>query len=87
MQTRPILAAVLGAAIGLGLGFVVSFAAEHFGIRLSSDVLYVDRLPVHIDPVELTWVGLIAIGVCVLATLPPAWLASRVHPVEALHDD
>ena len=82
-----LLIGVLGAAIGLGLGFVVSFAAEHFGIRLSSDVLYVDRLPVHIDPVELTWVGLIAIGVCVLATLPPAWLASRVHPVEALHDD
>ncbi|HKU40775.1 MAG TPA: FtsX-like permease family protein, partial [Polyangiales bacterium] len=75
---------VLGAAFGLFLGYMVCFAAEHFGIRMNPEVYYMDRLPVHIDPMEVTLTGVAAVLVCLLVTVYPALLASRLRPVDAL---
>jgi lipoprotein-releasing system permease protein len=75
---------LLGASLGLLLGYMMCFAAEHFGIRMNPEVYYIDRLPVNIDPAEFTIVGLAAIGVCLLVTVYPALLASRLRPVDAL---
>ena len=77
---------LLGASIGLGLGFNVCYVAEHFGIALSPDVYYIDRLPVHIDPVELLLVWVSAVTVCLLATIYPAILGGRLRPLDALRD-
>jgi lipoprotein-releasing system permease protein len=82
-----LLIGLFGAALGLGLGFVVAFGAEHFGIRMNPEVYYIDRLPVHIDPTEFTLVGIAAVAVCLLATLFPAYLASSTRPVDALRYD
>lgn len=82
--SEGLLIGMLGAAIGLGLGFVVCFAAQHFGIRMNPEVYYIDQLPVHIDLFEFGAVGLAAVAVCLLATLFPAYLASRTRPSEAL---
>ncbi|MET0286446.1 MAG: ABC transporter permease, partial [Polyangiales bacterium] len=75
---------VFGSLLGLGLGYGVCFAAEHFGIRLDPEVYYIDRLPVHIDINEFLTVGLAAIAVSLLITIYPAKLASRLRPVDAL---
>jgi lipoprotein-releasing system permease protein len=75
---------VFGAALGLFLGYMMCFAAEHFGIRLNPEVYYIDRLPVHIDPTEFALTGIAAIAVCLLVTVYPALLASRLRPVDAL---
>jgi lipoprotein-releasing system permease protein len=75
---------LLGAALGLFLGYMMCFAAEHFGIRMNPEVYYIDRLPVHIDPTEFALTGLAAIAVCLLVTIYPALLASRLRPVDAL---
>jgi lipoprotein-releasing system permease protein len=75
---------LLGAALGLFLGYMLCFAAEHFGIRMNPEVYYIDRLPVHIDPTEFTLTGLAAVAVCLLVTVYPALLASRLRPVDAL---
>jgi len=75
---------LLGAALGLFLGYMMCFAAEHFGIRMNPEVYYIDRLPVHIDPTEFTLTGLAAVAVCLLVTVYPALLASRLRPVDAL---
>jgi lipoprotein-releasing system permease protein len=77
---------LVGALSGLGLGYVVCFAAEHFGIHMDPEVYYIDQLPVHIDGVEFTLVGIAAVLVCVLATIYPAILGSRLKPVDALRD-
>ncbi|MCS6798892.1 MAG: ABC transporter permease [Myxococcota bacterium] len=74
----------LGAGAGLGLGHLVCFAAERFGVGLNPEVYYIDRLPVHVDPVELLSVGVTSALVCLLATLYPALFAARLDPVEAL---
>jgi lipoprotein-releasing system permease protein len=75
---------VLGAALGLFLGYMLCFAAEHFGIRMNPEVYYIDRLPVHIDPTEFALTGVAAVLVCLVITIYPALLASRLRPVEAL---
>jgi lipoprotein-releasing system permease protein len=76
-----------GALMGLGLGFVLTFAAEHFGIRMNPEVYYIDKLPVHLDPTEFALVGSATVVVCLAATLFPAYQASRVRPVDALRYD
>ena len=76
-----------GGLMGLGLGFVLTFAAEHFGIRMNPEVYYIDKLPVHLDPTEFAMVGAATVLVCLAATLFPAYQASRVRPVDALRYD
>jgi lipoprotein-releasing system permease protein len=76
-----------GGLMGLGLGFVLTFAAEHFGIRMNPEVYYIDKLPVHLDPTEFALVGASTVVVCLAATLFPAYQASRVRPVDALRYD
>jgi lipoprotein-releasing system permease protein len=76
-----------GGLMGLGLGFVLTFAAEHFGIRMNPEVYYIDKLPVHLDPTEFASVGAATVVVCLAATLFPAYQASRVRPVDALRYD
>jgi len=76
-----------GGLMGLGLGFVLTFAAEHFGIRMNPEVYYIDKLPVHLDPTEFAAVGAATVLVCLAATLFPAYQASRVRPVDALRYD
>jgi lipoprotein-releasing system permease protein len=76
-----------GGLMGLGLGFVLTFAAEHFGIRMNPEVYYIDKLPVHLDPTEFAMVGAATVVVCLAATLFPAYQASRVRPIDALRYD
>jgi lipoprotein-releasing system permease protein len=75
---------VLGAALGLFLGYMLCFAAEHFGIRMNPEVYYIDRLPVHVDAAEFSLTGIAAVAVCLVITIYPALLASRLRPVDAL---
>ena len=79
-----LLIGVYGALLGLGMGYLVVFVLEHFGIKLNPEVYYIDRLPVHTDPMEFVLVGISAVVVCMVATLFPAYLASRMRPVDAL---
>ncbi len=75
---------LLGSALGMFLGYMMCFAAEHFGIRMNPEVYYIDRLPVHMDPMEFTLTGLAAIAVCLLVTIYPALIASQLRPADAL---
>jgi lipoprotein-releasing system permease protein len=83
-MAQGLMIGLLGAAMGLGLGYVTCFAMEHFGVHLNPEVYYIDRLPVHVDPMEFVLTGIAAVIVCLLATIYPAILGSRLRPVDAL---
>jgi lipoprotein-releasing system permease protein len=51
---------------------------------MNPEVYYIDKLPVHVDGMEFALVGISAAVVCLVATIFPAILASRLHPVDAL---
>jgi lipoprotein-releasing system permease protein len=50
----------------------------------ASDVYFLAHIPAKVDWVEVTFITLFAMAMSFLATLPPAWRASRLDPVEAL---
>lgn len=74
----------LGAALGLGIGYGVCFAAEHLGVRMNPEIYYIDRLPIDVDINEFVAVALAAVAICLLATLYPSRMASRLSPMEGL---
>lgn len=45
---------------------------------------YFAYLPVSYDPAEITFIGLMAVGLAGLASLLPAWRASRLRPADTL---
>ncbi len=50
----------------------------------SSDIYFLSRIPAKIDWREVSVITFWALAMSFLATLPPAWRASRLDPVEAL---
>jgi lipoprotein-releasing system permease protein len=50
----------------------------------SADVYFLSRIPAKVDWLEILLIVGWSLGVSFLATLPPAWQAARLDPVEAL---
>jgi lipoprotein-releasing system permease protein len=51
---------------------------------LSPDVYYISEIPSDMRWPDVTYIGSVAFGLCLLATLYPAWRAARTQPAEAL---
>jgi len=77
----------LGTAAGIVLGYATCLFVERFGIHLDSDVYYIDRLPILIDPWQFLGVACLAVLLSYLATIYPATRASRLPPVDGLRND
>jgi lipoprotein-releasing system permease protein len=75
---------LLGLGLGLVLGIGGCLLLSHYGLPLDPDVYYIQRLPVVMRVSEIAAVNLAALGLCCLATLYPALLASRMRPVDGL---
>jgi lipoprotein-releasing system permease protein len=71
---------ILGAICGIGGCLLLS----RVGLPLNPDVYYIQKLPVVMRASEISLVCLAALGLCCLATFYPAFLASRMRPVEGL---
>jgi lipoprotein-releasing system permease protein len=50
----------------------------------SADVYFLNKLPAKVDWTEVTIIVAFSLSASLLCTLPPAWRASRLDPVEAL---
>jgi lipoprotein-releasing system permease protein len=80
-----LLGAVAGLAIAFNLETVTGFVENLFGFKiLSSDVYYIDKLPSQVNPLDITLIVATAILITLLATLYPAWRASKLDPAETL---
>ncbi len=82
---QGVLIGVVGTAIGLLLGYAISYAGGHYHIiALSPEVYSIDYVPFAPRALDGVSVALVAIGVSFIATLYPSWSASRILPAEAL---
>jgi lipoprotein-releasing system permease protein len=80
---------VFGTLLGLGAAFnlekITEFVENLFGFKiLASDVYYIDKLPSQVNPLDIALIVMTAVLISLLATLYPAWRASRLDPAEAL---
>ena len=84
---------VIGTLSGVVLGLIVaanaetlrSFVSNTLGVAIfPPEVFFLSSLPSKTDPMEVTVVVCLALGLSFLATLYPAWRAAQYDPVEAL---
>jgi len=84
-MAQGVLIGVIGTAIGIVLGYAISYAGGHYHvISLSPEVYSIDYVPFAPRAVDGAWVALFAVIVSFVATLYPSWSAARILPAEAL---
>src|SRR6266536_579509 len=82
---QGVLIGVLGTAIGLVLGYALSWAGGHYHfISLSPEVYSIDYVPFAPRAMDGVIVALVSIGISFVATIYPSWSAARILPAEAL---
>ncbi|HQS02369.1 MAG: ABC transporter permease [Halothiobacillus sp. 20-53-49] len=84
---------LVGTLIGLGFGVLIASNVETIvpwiehltGTQfMPADVYYISEVPSRLDWNDVWHIGAMAFGLSFLATIYPAWSASRVQPAEAL---
>ncbi len=76
---------VLGSTLGVAFGAGLCFLQFHYRfIPLPGDIYFIDTLPVLLRWVDVAGIYITANVICFLATLYPAWSASRVLPAESI---
>jgi lipoprotein-releasing system permease protein len=93
---QGLLIAVAGILLGVLLGVVVAANLESLvhgleqvtGERfLDAKVYFMSDLPAHVEALDVLQISAVALALCALATLYPAWRAARTAPAEALRHD
>jgi lipoprotein-releasing system permease protein len=92
-MVQGLLVGFVGIGFGVGLGSLLSWKLPGiikwieriFHVTfLSPDVYYISEVPSRLDWHDVGWVALLTFAFSLLATLYPAWRASRTQPAQAL---
>ncbi|MBF0475917.1 MAG: lipoprotein-releasing ABC transporter permease subunit [Deltaproteobacteria bacterium] len=76
---------VVGTLLGIFGGvFLCALLEKYQFVKLPSDIYYIDKLAVKMQWTDITVISLSAIIICLIATIYPAYQASRLDPVEAI---
>lgn len=79
---------LLGAVAGGGLGLLVNQVIQRTRlIELPADIYYIGFLPVVTRWGEFAGILLVALAICLLATVYPAWRLARRAPLEGVRDE
>ncbi|MGA9043088.1 MAG: FtsX-like permease family protein [Terriglobales bacterium] len=82
---QGLLIGLIGTAIGLVIGYALSFAGGHYHLlSLAPEVYSIDYVPFAPRAMDGVLVAVIAIGISLIATVYPSWSAAKILPAEAL---
>jgi lipoprotein-releasing system permease protein len=92
-MTQGIIIGVVGVIVGLVFGIlgalyvdvIVAFVERLFGFKfLPQDVYHISNLPSELRLVDVVFTAALSFFMAAIATIYPAWRASKVNPAEAL---
>lgn len=79
---------ITGTLTGGGLGLFLCWLLDRYQIiKIPPDVYFVDHLPVSLQARDLMGIIAISVTISFLATLYPAYRASRLEPVDAIRHE
>jgi lipoprotein-releasing system permease protein len=82
---QGVLIGVIGTAIGLMLGYGLSWAGGHYRLlSLAPEVYSIDYVPFAPRMIDGLLVAIVAVGISLIATIYPSWSAAKILPAEAL---
>lgn len=81
---QGLIAGLWGTAAGGLAGYALTLILDHWRIPLDAEVYAIAYVPFHPSVADAIWIALAALTICVLATLYPARLATRLSPTEIL---
>ena len=80
-----ILGTIFGLIISINVSSIIAWLEDYFKTDfMSSDVYYISDITADIQQSDVVAIVIVAFSLSVLATIYPAWRASRVQPAEAL---
>jgi lipoprotein-releasing system permease protein len=75
---------VLGTVLGVGIGWLCCKFLVLYAFPLDPKVYFISHLPVSMHPIEFILPAVIAVGICLVATIFPAIYAGRMRPADGL---
>ena len=80
-----IIIGVIGTVLGCILGYSIGFLQLKYKIiSLPADVYIINALPIQMHWVDFVAISAVGLVLCFLASVYPAFKASRLYPVEAI---
>jgi lipoprotein-releasing system permease protein len=79
-----IIIGAIGTVLGVVFGWALAMGLKSSGVQLSTEVYYVDRLPIAVNPSDYALVAIAALVITTISTIYPATAASRLRPVDGL---
>jgi lipoprotein-releasing system permease protein len=74
-----------GVLLSLNLETILAYFENAFGFKiLSPEVYYLNSIPVHVNYADVALIMISAVLITLIATIYPAWQASKLDPAEAL---
>jgi lipoprotein-releasing system permease protein len=75
---------VMGTALGVSVGWLCCRFLIAYAFPLDPKVYFISRLPVSMHAMEFILPALIAVGICLVATIFPAVYAAQMRPADGL---
>ncbi len=76
---------ILGLIVSYNVSTIISWLEDYFKTDfMPSDVYYISDITADVHQSDVLAIVIVAFGLSVLATIYPAWRASRIQPAEAL---
>ncbi len=82
---QGLLIGVVGTAVGLALGYTLSWMGGHYhAFSLAPEIYSIDYVPFAPRVMDGVLVAVVAVATSLVATIYPSWSAARILPAEAL---